>query len=73
MADLPASSSSPSSSEEPGRGKSTGSSQLCLLLPGTAGGCAFGAAERKCEAESVFAVQVEPVEMFVRHEAEGGI
>lgn len=36
-------------------------------------GCVFGAAERKHEAESVFAVQVEAVEALFRDEAERGV
>ena len=44
-----------------------------LAVAGHCGGCAFGTAERQCEAEGVFAVQVEPVETFVRQEGKGGI
>jgi len=44
-----------------------------LAVAGHRGDCIFGAAERKYEAECVFAVQVEPVQTFFRDEPEGGI
>ena len=44
-----------------------------LAVAGHGGSCIFCAAERQHEAESVFAVQVEPVQTFFRDEPEGGI